>query len=90
MENSRPDFHHLKTWPKYFKAIKNGVKKFEYRNFDRDFKVGDVLRLKEYDSDTKTYTGEVVDAKITYLLPIQGRHIDSCIMSIEMLTSFKE
>lgn len=41
--------HSLKTWPSYFEAIQRGEKRFEIRKNDRDFAIGDVLHLKEYD-----------------------------------------
>jgi hypothetical protein len=52
--------HELKTWPKYFAEIKRGMKKFELRKDDRDFKVGDWLDLREYDPAAKKYTGRGV------------------------------
>ena len=54
--------HELKTWPLYFRAIEMGRKKFEIRYNDRDFKVDDVVILKEWDPETETYTG----AELTY------------------------
>jgi len=40
--------HDLKTWPLYFAAVSSGKKTFEIRKNDRDFKVGDILILKEF------------------------------------------
>lgn len=41
--------HHLKCHPPYFEKIVSGTKKFEIRKNDRDFEVGDVLVLQEYE-----------------------------------------
>jgi hypothetical protein len=60
--------HTLKTWPVYFKAIVDGVKTFECRKNDRDFKVGDCLVLQEFNNDSLSYTGEMVMKEITYIL----------------------
>lgn len=35
--------HELKIAPEYFKDVRTGLKKFEIRKNDRDFKVGDRL-----------------------------------------------
>lgn len=43
--------HDLKTYPFYFNAVLVGMKKFEVRKNDRDFKIGDFLYLKEFDRD---------------------------------------
>lgn len=40
--------HTLKCWPEYFAPVKEGKKTFEIRKDDREFKVGDVLELKEF------------------------------------------
>ena len=40
--------HELKTVQPFFNDIWNGIKKFDVRLNDRDFKVGDFLLLKEY------------------------------------------
>jgi len=43
--------HQLKLGEKYFDAVKNGIKTFEVRRNDRDYKVGDTLVLEEVDDD---------------------------------------
>lgn len=57
--------HNLKTLPKYFKAQILGTKQFEIRKNDRDFHVGDVLILEEWDNK---YTGYVLYVRVTYIL----------------------
>ena len=47
--------HALKIDPIYFDEVRNGNKRFELRNNDRDFHVGDYLALNEWDDDV--YTG---------------------------------
>lgn len=39
--------HVLKTETKYYQAVERGEKTFELRKNDRDFKVGDMIYLKE-------------------------------------------
>ena len=59
--------HLLKCWPEFFKAVKSGEKTFEIRMNDREYQVGDVLIMSEYDPSTSTYTGEHVSRRVTYL-----------------------
>lgn len=58
--------HALKTWPCFFKAVLDGRKPFEIRLNDRDFRVGDQLRLQEYDLDTGQYTGRDLVADVSF------------------------
>ncbi|EHJ57636.1 hypothetical protein HMPREF9318_00118 [Streptococcus urinalis FB127-CNA-2] len=59
--------HMLKCYPQYFEAVKSGIKNFECRYNDRDFKVGDELLLREYDPK-QGYTDRCIVRKITYVL----------------------
>lgn len=59
--------HELKTWPEFFAAIRAGAKRHEVRRFDRDYRVGDVLVLREYEPGSDRYTGEVERVRITYM-----------------------
>lgn len=60
--------HHLKTWPEFFEPIQLGEKKFEVRKNDRDFMIGDILILEEYDPETETYTGRIMKRTVSYTL----------------------
>ena len=54
-----------KTWPKFFKEIKDGKKNFEVRP-------GDLLILREWDPKTEKYTGRKIGKKVTYVLKTKG------------------
>ena len=58
----------LKTWPESFQALFTGLKSFEFRKNDRDFKVGDQLTLLEWDNDLKDYTGRWVRGWVVFML----------------------
>ena len=60
--------HYLKTIQPYFSEIKKGTKTFELRYNDRNFKVGDEVYLKEYDTENDRYSGEEIRCEITYVL----------------------
>lgn len=63
--------HELKIKPQYYEDIKIGIKPFEIRKNDRDFKLGDILILNEYsldDSGVGTYSGRALTVRVTYLL----------------------
>lgn len=65
--------HDLKTWPEFFGAILDGRKTFEVRDTrDRDFAVGDVLRLREWTPGDGcrpgSYTGREATRTVSYIV----------------------
>ena len=76
--------HCLKTEPVFFKDIVSGIKTFEVRKFDRDFKEGDPLLLQEYDPEKQAYTGNEWSGSITYLFT-DPKYVkkDFCILGIK-------
>ncbi len=84
--------HELKIYPEYFNAIKTGEKRFEARKNDRGYKVGDLLRLREYHWGHCEHTGNEVTVIVTYIL--EGNKfgvIDGyCIMSILRLDKISD
>lgn len=77
--------HDLKCWPPFFEAILAGDKTFELRRNDRNFKVGDVLLLREWDPTTEAYTGRGTYRHVTYMVDGVGPwlHPGHCCMAIE-------
>lgn len=65
--------HRVKTWPEFFDATVKGMKDFEVRLNDRDYKVGDVLELAEWDPDHATFTGLTCFRRITYMTTFQQK-----------------
>jgi len=57
-----------KTWPEYFQAIMDGRKTFDLRLADWEIEVGDTLILKEWDPESKDYTGRELRKEVTYVI----------------------
>lgn len=74
--------HKVKSWCHLFTAFKRGEKTHDLRVMDRDYKVGDVLVLQEYDKQAERYTGREAKALITYIT--SGEHI-ACAFSSSAL-----
>lgn len=73
-----------KIHPQYFRSVRSGDKHFELRRDDDDAQINDVLYLREWDPDTKEYTGEFEVRRIKYILwgvPEYGLMEGYCIMS---------
>lgn len=79
--------HDLKTHPGPFAAALDGRKRFEWRKNDRNFAVGDLLHLREYDPETELggiYTSRALVVRVTYMVagPAFGVPDGWCVMSI--------
>lgn len=66
--------HDLKILPEYFELVKNGYKDFEIRKNDRNYKIGDAVRLCEYDADKGEYTGNEIFSPIKYIFYGTGEY----------------
>lgn len=58
--------HEIKILPQYYEAVSKGNKRFELRKDDRDYQVGDIIKLREWDG--KEYTGYEMTTGIRYVL----------------------
>ena len=86
--------HVLKCWPEFFQAILDGKKTHDLRRSDdRLFRVYDLIRLREFDPRTESFSGREQLVEITYItsadipcaLSQQALNADFCILSIKKL-----
>lgn len=59
--------HELKCWPGFFLDLQRGDKTFEVRKNDRDYRVHDSLRLREWYPSTSQYSGATIELDVTYV-----------------------
>ena len=57
--------HELKTWPDVFQETLDGLMCHQFRRNDRDFVIGDILHLREFEPVGERYTGRSIRAIIT-------------------------
>lgn len=77
------DTHFLKILPRWFEDVESGKKNFEIRRYDRDFKVGDIICLQEWERGK--YTGREIAKKIQYIYVGDGTYglsEDYCILGL--------
>lgn len=77
--------HELKILPQYYDDVAKCRKTFELRKDDRDFKVGEVLILREYDQGKDEFTGRMTVRNIGYILrncPEYGLAEGYCILGL--------
>ena len=76
--------HGLKIAPNYFAKVVTKEKSFEVRYNDRNFQVGDILKLMEYTEGS--YTGRFVYVKVTYILrDFEGLQPNFVVLSIDLI-----
>jgi hypothetical protein len=90
LEPREPMTHELKCWPEYYAAIERGEKTFEVRKWDRPYRIGDTLLLKEYNQVKNAHTGRETARRITYVLDmtyLPGDNVPHfagyCVMGLE-------
>lgn len=79
-------FHYLKTWPLHWQAVHDEKKLFEIRKDDRNFRVGDLLCLQEFDPDT-TYTGRECWALIIHKSTGFGLQDNYCVLGLQRISN---
>jgi hypothetical protein len=60
--------HHVKSWPRFYQPIAEGVKTFDIRKDDRGYAVGDDIVMEEFRPGVGEYTGEKLTRRIVYIL----------------------
>lgn len=60
--------HDLKAWPHFFEAMADRSKSFEIRRNDRNYRVGDTLRIRKYDPSFGFYGDEPLLFEVTYAM----------------------
>lgn len=74
--------HTLKILPQYYDAILHKEKTFELRKNDRNFQIGDTIRLRKWNGEQ--FFGPYLEKKIVYILKnVDGLEPDYCILGIE-------
>ncbi|WP_086314591.1 hypothetical protein A5821_002173 [Enterococcus sp. 7F3_DIV0205] len=63
--------HDLKIGPVYFEAVIQGLKNFEIRRNDRNFKVEDIVNLRELEKGM--YTGRILTVEIIYITDFEQK-----------------
>lgn len=58
--------HYMKILPEYYIAVDKGIKTFEIRFNDRNYKVGDILHLQEFCGGQ--YTSRELTREICYMI----------------------
>jgi uncharacterized protein DUF3850 len=83
--------HVVKLWPEMFDDVASGVKSFDLRRNDRDYLVGDLLVMQEFDPKSGRYTGRETTRRVSYVMhgagpgciePLKGLAINYVILGL--------
>ncbi len=61
-----------KILPEYFEFILSGKKTYDFRLADFDIEEGDTLVLREWDKQTRDFTGREIEKQVTYVGRTKG------------------
>jgi hypothetical protein len=79
------NIHTLKYIQPYFNQIWLGKKKAEIRKNDRDFKLGDIIYLQEYNKEKNTFSKYQIKIRITDILEnFEGIELGYCMFSFDV------
>ncbi|MEY9975277.1 ParB/RepB/Spo0J family partition protein [Lysinibacillus sp. RC79] len=86
-QKEKPMTHELDSYPDEFEAVIKGLKTFVCGFNNRNFRVGDKLKINEFDPETILYTGSSVEVRVIYLQEggENGIPEDYVIMSIKKI-----
>lgn len=80
----QPKEHEIKIGATFYADAASGKKNFELRKNDRDYRVGDIIKLQEYDKGA--YTGQYCRKRITYILEdYTGLEDGYCVLGCELI-----
>lgn len=91
--------HELKSWVGLFEPLLSGAKTHDVRVMDRDYRVGDVCWVREYEPITKMYTGRSLFYEITYITSSKHQecafspaalHYASAVLSVRVADAGRE
>ena len=81
--------HYIKCSAIFFEDAADGIKNFELRFNDRDYRVGDILHMTEHKDGHNT--NRFIEQEIVYILEeFAGLKDGYCILGVELLTSITE
>ena len=66
--------HELKSWVGLFEPLLRGEKTHDLRVMDRDFQIGDLCWVREWNPVRREYTGRDLKYEITYITSAQHAH----------------
>ncbi len=73
-QKEKPMTHELDSYPEQFEAIVQGLKTFMCGFDNQSFRVGDKLKINEFNPETILYTGRFTEMKVIYIQ--EGRKND--------------
>jgi hypothetical protein len=84
--------HLVKSWPEFFEPICQGIRTHDLRRNDREYNIGDILILREFESTSERYTGRECEVEITSMTSFaqpcavsgEALNADFCILSIRL------
>ncbi|MEC0329184.1 DUF3850 domain-containing protein [Paenibacillus macerans] len=81
--------HHLKINTEFFEPVLRQDKSFEIRKNDRNYLIGDLIILNEWEPSKKQYTGRKVKGVITYITDFEQKD-NYVVFSFKLINDLSE